>query len=344
MDATPPAERLHPVLRSLVPTLLAAAAAEMIVSRLLTQGSVFWPAAGSPDRIVAGFLDHLAFTLFNFSMVMAVGVLALMGIAGLVYGAGIGPLGRALATAWVGFAFWGLFRAYLNGPLAQALFSVASLLLALIALAPLFGGASRTAARAFTVLLGASLACGAVAAILEALGGPGTAGPTLVLSARRAGELLALAAGAVATALVPFPDPESDSAAAFPPALLAALPAAAFFLMQASTGRSGVTPRWTLGWLGEHGVPPVLGGLVHATVMFLFLFAVFRALADPRWRIRGYGLGFLFIAGIQYRIAYQHLLALIGLLLLTRGAVPEAVTPANASPPPREPARAPGPV
>jgi hypothetical protein len=77
--------------------------------------------------------------------------------------------------------------------------------------------------------------------------------------------------------------------------------------------------------------------------MFLFLFAVFRALADPRWRIRGYGLGFLFIAGIQYRIAYQHLLALIGLLLLTRGALPESFTRASASPP-RETASAPGPV
>ena len=49
----------------------------------------------------------------------------------------------------------------------------------------------------------------------------------------------------------------------------------------------------------ENGLPlpGELLGLLYAAVLFLFFFTLFRALWEPRWRLRGYGLAFLFLAG-----------------------------------------------
>jgi hypothetical protein len=86
--------------------------------------------------------------------------------------------------------------------------------------------------------------------------------------------------------------------------------------------------RWNLGWSWDLPLPDELLALLYAGVLFLFFFALFRALWEPRWRLRGYGLAFLFLAGLHYRISYQHLLALMGLLLIIHGR--ESRRPATA--------------
>ena len=64
--------------------------------------------------------------------------------------------------------------------------------------------------------------------------------------------------------------------------------------------------------------------------------ALMIARGDRDPRVRGYGLPFLFLAGVHPRIAYQHLLGLIGLVLLPGGAPVEDPLDeqAEASPPP----------
>lgn len=332
MDAPHSFERLHPILRSLVPTLLLAASAEMFISRVLAHGGLFWLRGGRPGPPLARLLDALAFAFFNFSMLLAVGVLALLGIAALSRRTWPRPLGRALPVGLAAFAAFALVRSLLQGAVAQAAFDAAALALSLAVLAPFFADGSRRVTQAFAVLLGASLACGAAAGLTEALGLAGGPAGALLAPARRAEELLALAAACAAAGLVPWPRDEAEATRAFPQAILAALPAAAFFLLHARLAADPTeAPRWRLGWLSDLPMPAAAMGLLYAAVLFLFLFTALRAIADPRWRARGYGLAFLFLAGVHYQIAYQHLLGMIGLVLVTRGAVP-ADTPTRPSP------------
>src|SRR5262245_56237318 len=61
----------------------------------------------------------------------------------------------------------------------------------------------------------------------------------------------------------------------------------------------------------------VLRTTAAASALFLVTFTTSRGFALPPLRFRSYGLLFLLLSGFPHRIAYQHLLAMLGLALIT---------------------------
>jgi len=297
---------------------------------------MFWLRGGRPGPRLAAFLDSLGYTFFNFSVVMAIGLLCVIGFASRPLRIWPSPWSAWIGPGLVLFSLWSLLRAFVPTLAPEGLYHLTSLVLALGLLSAFFTESAGTGQRTFAVLLAAALMCSAWTAISEGLRRLGAL--PLEVPSGRAGELLALAAGAVAPGLIPHRHHERSIKHAFPHATLAAIPAALFFLVYARrAGDPFGAPRWSLGWTRDLPLPEGFDGLLYAGVMFLFLFALIRALSDPAWRVRGFGLAFLFLAGIQYRIAYQHLLGLIGLVLLTRGglaAPPDAAAPGADAPQP----------
>lgn len=306
------------LLRPLLPFLLASAAAEMLISRVLLQGGIFWVRRLSANTVFV--LDQMDTLAFTFSIIMALGLLVLLGFLSLRLRFWPAPLPTWVGPGLMLFAAWSLLQAFLPGVAPVVLYHAASLLLALAMLSSYFGISERGAPRGFSVLLSASLTCGAYAAVAEAVRESWTL--PWKQAALQSGELLALGCGAVAPALLPREG--GNDRHAFPRATLAAIAAGLYLLLEVRAASGlGEEPSWHLGWMRDLPFPAPFTGLVYAGVLFLFLYALFRALGAPRWRLRGYGLAFLFLAGIHYRIAYQHVLGLIGLVLLTGGAPAE---------------------
>jgi hypothetical protein len=323
MEARPDLTAVKPVLRWLVPLLLIVAGSEMLVSRVLAPVPRLGRGAGPAQAaMIRGLADLGTFSL-HFALLVAVFLLFLLGIVTRWLRVWPPPLLGWLGVGLSVFSLWSL--ALSLGPLPDgALYAGFSLLLALAMLMVWFAAARRSGPRAFAVLLGASLACSTFASV-------GAASGRWDAAARGAAELLALACGALAPALLPWSAPPTDEEArrSFAQAVLAAVPAGLVFFVQAGASRRGPAA-WDLGWTAELPLPGALRGLIYGGVTFLFLFALFRGLTEPRWRLQGYGLAFLFLAGVDYSLPYQHVLALIGLVMLTRGALPEEPTGAPA--------------
>ncbi len=310
-------DRLRPFLRTILPALLYAAGMEMVISRLISPRNGLFAVPGRhANPLLLKLLAQIDVTLFHFALVMAVAVIVVLGMAALTGS-------RSLAgVPWVGpglilLGVWSLARFVLDTPALELAYLFLSLALALGILFQLFGTAGRRSGSAFAVLAGAALACGAYVVVSQILAQMGGAPLRFELAVRRAGELLALGCGALVPTLIPWDRRTDDHQRSFPPVLLASIPAGLFLLLvHRRAAAPGEPHRWDLGWSWELPLPDELLGLLYAGVLFLFFFALFRALWEPRWRLRGYGLAFLFLAGLHYRISYQHLLALMGLLLI----------------------------
>ena len=319
MDSRPGLAAIRPVLRWLLPLLLVLAASEMLVTRVLVRGGMFWLRDGRPGPALGRGLDDLGMFAYFFSLLVAAFLLFLLGVVTRFLRTWPSPLLGWLGVGLSSFALWSLLRSAMRFPDA-ALYPTFSLILAVGMLMTYFSNWPRLAPRAFSVLLASSLACSTFASLSRTAAPTGEAG--WGDAARTAGELLALASGAMTPALLPRRNDADEERNAFSLAILAAIPSGLFFLLYARGPAPG-RPAWELGWMGELPLPDGLTSLLYAGVLFLFLFALFRSLAEPQWRLQGYGLAFLFLAGIHYRIPYQHLMALTGLVLLTRGGLPE---------------------
>lgn len=313
-------DRLRPLLRTILPALLYAASMEMVIGRIIAPRHGLFAVPGRhANPLLVKLLAQIDVTLFHFALVMAVAVIVLLGMAALT-----GPRNSA-GVPWVGpglilLGVWSLARFVLDTPALELAYLFLSLALALSILFQLFGTADRRSGRAFAVLAAATLACGAYVVVSQILAQMGGAPLGFELAVRRAGELLALGCGTLVPTLIPWNRQADDHQRSFPPVLLASVPAGLFLLLFFRRALRPLEPhRWSLGWSWELPLPDELLGLLYAGVLFLFFFALFRALWEPRWRLRGYGLAFLFLAGLHYRISYQHLLALMGLLLICHG-------------------------
>ena len=260
-------------------------------------------------------------------LLMAILVVILLGVVSLTL--------RAWgAWTWAGPALivmglWTLPRLLLRSPAQQMAYDLLALAISMAILSTFFASSDRPAPRAFALLLAAALACGAYANLSGVLERAGGSGLLFEQAGRQAGSLLALACGALAPSMLPGAVDRKDRRA-FPQAVLAATLAGLFLVLY---GRPQAPApggsRWSLGWSWDLPFPDELVSFLYAGVLFLFLFSLFRALGDPRWRLRGYGLAFLFLAGAWHHIPYQHLLGLIALVLLARGSL----GPAEPDPP-----------
>lgn len=320
MTPEPFLDRLRPLLRTILPALLYAAGLEMLLGRVISPRDGLFAIPGrQADPVLHVLLDQVGATLYHFALMMAVIVVLLLGLASLasrVQGATASWVGPGLLLVGI----WSLARLVVETPALDLAYQFLSLGVALGILYGLFGGQEGPWARSFAVLAGAALACGAYVAVSQILHESGTPLLRLHRSVRLSGEVLALGCGAMVPALLPWNERQPPYPERFHLGIFAALPAGLFLLL--FSRQPGLHPeprRWNLGWSWDLPLPHELTGLLYAGVLFLFFYAVFRALWEPRWRLRGYGLAFLFLAGLQYRIAYQHLLALMGLLLLVRG-------------------------
>lgn len=313
MEPHPGLAAIRPLLRWLVPFLLILAASEMLLTRVLVRGALFWLPGGRVSGPVARSLGDLGLFSYVFSALVAGFLLFLLGVMTRYLHAWPPPFLGWVGSALSAFAVWSLLRTVVPLPDARVypLFSAA---LALAMLMTYFGDAETLATRAFAVLLGAAVAC-------MFLADGASLPPAWGTAARRAGELLGLGCGALCPAVLREQDRNGEPHHAFTLAVLAAVPAGLFLLLY---GRGPVPPhpRWSTGWMSGLPLPGELPSLVHAGVLFIFLLALFRGLAETRWRLQAYGLAFLFLAGIRWEVPYQHLLGLTGLVLLTRGAMP----------------------
>jgi len=312
--------RLRPLMRTLLPALLYAAGMEMFISRLVSpHNSLFTIPSRQANPLLQALLAQIEVTLFHFALVTAIAVVVLLGMAALA-----GPRSPSSAP-WVGpglilLGIWSLARFVLDTPALELAYLFLSLTLALGILFGLFGSANRRSGRAFAVLAAATLGCGAYVVVSQVLAQMGGAPLRFEVAVQRAGELLALGCGTLVPTLIPWDRQTDNHQQNFAPVLLASLPAGLFLLLFRLPANVPLEPqRWSLGWSWDLPLPDELLGLLYAGVLFLFFFALFRALWEPRWRLRGYGLAFLFLAGLNYSNSYQHLLALMGLLLISYG-------------------------
>jgi hypothetical protein len=312
-------ERLRPLLRTILPALLYAAGMEMVLSRIVSPRHGLFAIPGRhANPFLRTLLDQIDVTLFHFALLLSVVVVILLGMASLGTGARKSPFSSWVGPGMILLGVWSLARFFLDTPALNLAYQLLSLSLALGILVALFGTADTRASRAFAILVAAALTCSAYVGVSHLLNEMGAAPFRLHDAVRRSSELLALASGALVPALVASNDGKEEDG--FAPALLAAVPAGLFLLLLHRRATGPPEPqRWSMGWSWDLPLPADLMGLLYAAVLFLFFFALFRALWEPRWRLRGYGLAFLFLAGLHHRIVYQHLLALMGLFLLTRG-------------------------
>ncbi len=326
-------ERLRPLLRTILPALLYSAGLEMLLSRVVSPRDGLFSIPGrQANPVLQALLDQVSVTLYHFALWMAVIVVILLGLNTLA------TRTRGIAASWVGpglllLGIWSLARFLVDTPALDLAYQFLSLGVALGILYGLFGNGEDRPTRAFAVLASAALACGAYVAISQILRETGGVPLRLHQAARMSGELLALGCGALVPALLPWSEQEQRHPNRFHQGILAALPAGLFLLLFSRRQVGFPEPRrWNHGWSWDLPLPQELAGLLYAGVLFLFFFAVFRALWEPRWRLRGYGLAFLFLAGLQHRIAYQHLLALMGLILLVSGGEPATQAPRRSRP------------
>jgi len=70
----------------------------------------------------------------------------------------------------------------------------------------------------------------------------------------------------------------------------------------------------------------VLSTSAAAAAVFLTILTASRCLTQPESKVRAYGLLFVLLAGFPHRIAYEHLLALAGVALVT-GSRPRRIAP-----------------
>jgi hypothetical protein len=207
-----------------------------------------------------------------------------------------------------------------RGPAFALGFGIVALLTKLLMLAGMFESRKDNAGRLFAVALGGSLLCMTAGDVVDltgrlsvtwlpaALGSPST----------HAGRWLLFAAGILA--FFAFAPRVRGNRRAVEHAAAFGLPTAtAFTLILGVVFHLPLLRRVGpgLGAVQADSVTLILTTGTAAAALFLVTMTAFRGLIDPYLRPRGYGLLFILLAGYPNAIAYEHLLSLMGVALLT---------------------------
>lgn len=308
-----------PLFRAVLRALLFAAILEALFFRLLTI-----PAA--PGNLRQAIDLHESTSAAGQLMFFLAFVLLLPALITVAYTTLRSPLWPGLSNGLIAIGILSLVTLGLSafmtqrGPAFALGFEGLTLLVQLSMLAGMFERRRDAAGRGFAVLLAGSFLCmwfSNTSQLLDLLPVPDLAA-RVAPHAGSAGLWLLFAAGAVsfpAFAPLPLRRPGGIERAA-----TLGLPAAgAFGLIIGSVLSPPLLSRLGpgLGAARLQPLPKIFVTSVAAAALFLVLLTAIRALREPVLRSRGAGLLFLLLAGYPHLVAYEHLLALLGVALVT---------------------------
>jgi hypothetical protein len=344
--AHPPPPSAAPLLPAVLRTLLFTAVIEAIFHRVLTipARSEAWPWLARAHVTTGRAGQLMAFVSLALVLAASLGV----AYAALRAPAWPGALNPLVALGLVGLVGMVVLASLGSpGPAFAAGFAILALAVGWGMLAGMYDGREDLPGRAFAVALAGAMTCG-TAGTLSDLWADMTgsaAARALAEPWESAGRWLLCGAGALAFPafsgpLRPFAR-FTDRAAAY-----GVSAASAFTLAVGVAAHPPILDRLA----GAAGPPQASAvGRVAAAgaacaALFLATFTACRGLAEERGRARGFGILFLVLAGYPHASAYQHLLALTGLALLTAGVAPppRPAVPRAYGPPEPPPAPAAG--
>lgn len=350
---SPPAFAEAPIVRALLRALLFATIIEAIFFRLLELPARLPLPAWAPDLRVT--TSRAGMLMFFVAYGLSLGAMLSIAYASLRRPAWPGPLNALGSLGLLALTALGMSAAiFSQGPAFALGFGLIALTVSLGMLAGMFETRQDAAGRAFAILLAAALVCLTLQSAVDL----SSMLPLRALPVRwheplaAAGRWLFFAAGALAYAAFA---PRARADGAVRTAAAYGVPAmASFALILAVVARPAVLES-VAGAAGPDGARSAIGILetsVAAAATFLVLFSALRAMMTPALRTNGYGLLFLLLSGVPHRIAYQHLLGVLGVALVSAAdcapplpAIPVFIaSPEPLEPGPAEPAGQPGPV
>jgi len=308
-----------PILRSFLRALLFAVLIETIFYRLLTipARSPAWPWI-EDLHVSTGRAGELMFTI-AFALLVPT-------ILGLAYAALRTPAWPGSLNGLVGVGLLTLVAltvlAALSpaGPVFAIGFSSIAVLVSLGMLSGMYESREDLPGRLFAVTLAGSLACMAAATGSEwmrLLSGPGLPG-SIDRPVKSAGMWLLFAAGVLA-----FPAFGTLAGAARGvmgrAATYGVSTATAFAFVVGAVAHPPLLANLqdTLGPGSPGSLAVILRTGAASAAVFLVVFTSLRGLLQTESRVRAYGLLFLLLSGYPHRIAYQHILGVLGLALVT---------------------------
>lgn len=316
----PPPEMLEPpLLRAVLRALLFAAVVETLFYRLLTLPA---RSPGSPwledlhaSTGRAGQLMFFVAFLFLLPALISIAYAALRhprwpGLTNGVVAVGILTLTVLAVSASMSP----------HGPIFALGFGSLALMVQLGMLAGMFERRADPAGRIFAVLLAGAIVCMWLSNsvdLTERVSLPWLS-PGLGAPATSAGMWLLFGAGALSFFALSPPAPRAPGRAAS--AATYGLPAvSAFALIVGVVIHPPLLSRLGTGFgaAGSGALAVILTTSAAATALFLVLLTAIRGMRDPAFRTRAAGLVFLVLAGYPHRIAYEHLLAVLGVALIT---------------------------
>ncbi|HZE87890.1 MAG TPA: hypothetical protein VE404_00010 [Verrucomicrobiae bacterium] len=312
-----------PLVRALLRTLLFTTILEAIFYRLLTLPpglSSAWTGDVQTSTSRAGLLMFL----IGFALLVP----AILSIAYAALRAPAWPhaMNPIVSIGLLAAAALGISAAFgPRGPLFALGFALLSAFVSLLMLASLYETRADLAGRLFAILLGAHVVASALAGAAELANqlAPFRA-PFPPIAMAAAARWLFILAG-----LAAFPAFAPGAAISGRPLERAASfgfsAASAFTLIlgavvrPASLSRIAAAP----GVGPALSLPVVLRTTAAAAALFLTVLTACRCFARPETRLTAYGLAFVLLSGHPHRVAYEHLLAVCGLALLSATAAPK---------------------
>ncbi|MBI3448341.1 MAG: hypothetical protein HY049_05425 [Acidobacteria bacterium] len=322
-----------PLVRALLRTLLFTTVLEAIFYRLLTLPPGL-SSAWSGD--VQGSTSRAGLLMFMIGFALLVPALIAIAYAALrapAWPHGMNPL---VSIGLLAAAALGVSAAFgPRGPVFALGFALLTAFLSLLMLASLYETRADLAGRLFAVLLGAHVITAALSGAAELANqmAPFRAPFPPLAMAAAARWLLILAGLAAFPAFAPAMESVErplERAAGF-----GFSAASAFTLIlgavvhPASLSRVGAA----LGVGPALSLPVVLRTAAAATALFLTVLTACRCFARPDTRLTAYGLAFILLSGHPHRVAYEHLLAVCGLALLSATAAPKPLMLPSTMPP-----------
>lgn len=323
----PPFITESPLLRALLRTLLFAATLETLLFRLL-----IIPETDDPESLFSGL--HESAARAGGLMFFLAFVLVLASLVSLAHGALRQPRWRGGINTFISVTLLTLCALAITastgprGPFFAAAFGLLAMAAHAAMLATFFELRSDPAGRIFAVCLAGAMVCmtmSNLAALPLAWIPAGMAAPAMV-----AGRWLLLFAGmAVFQAFSP---PAFRLLAAHPATHAAAygVPAmGAFALIFGAVAHPPVLSRLAQGLLSHASgtLVLILTTSAAASALFLSSLTALKNMIDPLTSTRACGLILLIYAGYPHTVAYEHLLALLGVALLTVQTLPVLPAP-----------------
>lgn len=322
-----------PLIRALLRTLLFAAILEALFYRLLTI-----PAGPPRPQWVTGLHEstgRAGLLMFFLAFLVLLPTLIAIAYATLRHPAWPGPLNGFVSVGLLTMSALAVSASFgPRGPAFALGFTVLGLALVLAMLAGFFERCGDGRIRAFAVFLGGSIFCLSVAetAGLVASMGLFPRMPVLTGAALSGGWWLLFAAGALAF-LAFSPDSRGDEGLGRILATYGLPAATAFGLVFGVFFEPSLLSRLApaLG-TGEGGLLPDIAKTGSAAAaLFLVAVTVIRGAGHPRTRPVALGLLFLVLSGFPRLVAYQHLLSVLGVALVTASAPPARPRPSPAA-------------